>query len=138
TTTGSRSSGSCAREWLGAAAATSMESATRPRRVIVGGMLPARPRGVNAGVGCASWIGSGRSTGRPASTRRTSDSRRSRWPLDSPRPRRGCRVGPGDRVALYLENCPQFAIAHFGTLKAGAITVALNPMHKAHEVGHEL
>jgi acyl-CoA synthetase (AMP-forming)/AMP-acid ligase II len=51
---------------------------------------------------------------------------------------RGRGVGPGDRGALYLENCPQFAIAHFGTLKAGAITVALNPMHKAHEVGHEL
>ena len=29
-------------------------------------------------------------------------------------------IGPGDRVALYLENCPQFAIAHFGALKAGA------------------
>jgi acyl-CoA synthetase (AMP-forming)/AMP-acid ligase II len=51
---------------------------------------------------------------------------------------RGRGVGPGDRVALYLENCPQFAIAHFGALKAGAITVALNPMHKAHEIGHEL
>ena len=51
---------------------------------------------------------------------------------------RGRGLGPGDRVALYLENCPQFAIAHFGALKVGAITVALNPMHKAHELGHEL
>jgi len=51
---------------------------------------------------------------------------------------RGRGVGPGDRVALYLENCPQFAIAHFGALKVGAITVALNPMHKVHELGHEL
>ena len=51
---------------------------------------------------------------------------------------RGRGVGPGDRVALYLENCPQFAVAHFGALKVGAITVALNPMHKAHELGHEL
>ncbi len=51
---------------------------------------------------------------------------------------RGRGVGPGDRVALYLENCPQFAMAHFGALKVGAITVALNPMHKAHELGHEL
>ncbi len=47
-------------------------------------------------------------------------------------------IGPGDRVALYLENCPQFAIAHFGALKAGAITVPLNPMHKAIELQHEL
>src|SRR6185312_1135947 len=51
---------------------------------------------------------------------------------------RGRGVGPGDRVALYLENCPQFAIAHFGALKAGAITVPLNPMHKAIELQHEL
>ena len=51
---------------------------------------------------------------------------------------RGRGVGPGDRVALYLENCPQFAIAHFGALKVGANTVALNPMHKVHELGHEL
>jgi acyl-CoA synthetase (AMP-forming)/AMP-acid ligase II len=51
---------------------------------------------------------------------------------------RGRGLGPGDRVALYLENCPQFAMAHFGALKVGAITVALNPMHKAHELGHEL
>ncbi len=51
---------------------------------------------------------------------------------------RGRGVGPGDRVAFYLENCPQFAVAHFGALKVGAITVALNPMHKAHELGHEL
>jgi acyl-CoA synthetase (AMP-forming)/AMP-acid ligase II len=51
---------------------------------------------------------------------------------------RGRGLGPGDRVALYLENCPQFAIAHFGALKVGAITVALNPMHKTHELGHEL
>jgi acyl-CoA synthetase (AMP-forming)/AMP-acid ligase II len=47
-------------------------------------------------------------------------------------------IGPGDRVALYLENCPQFAIAHFGALKAGAITVPLNAMHKAIELQHEL
>ena len=51
---------------------------------------------------------------------------------------RGRGIGPGDRVALYLENCPQFAIAHFGTLKAGAITVPLNAMHKAIELQHEL
>ncbi len=45
---------------------------------------------------------------------------------------------PGDRVAIYLENCPQFAIAHLGALKAGAINVCLNPMHKAVELTHEL
>jgi acyl-CoA synthetase (AMP-forming)/AMP-acid ligase II len=43
----------------------------------------------------------------------------------------------GDRVAISLENCPQFAIAYFGALKAGAINVCLNPMHKATELTHE-
>src|SRR5208337_1010386 len=47
-------------------------------------------------------------------------------------------LGPGDRVAIFLENCPQFAIAYFGALKAGAINVCLNPMHKAVELAHEL
>ncbi len=44
---------------------------------------------------------------------------------------------PGDRLAILLENCPQFAIAYFGGLKAGAINVCLNPMHKAVELEHE-
>jgi len=45
---------------------------------------------------------------------------------------------PGDRVALFLETCPQFAIAYYAALKAGAINVCLNPMHKAAELEHEL
>jgi acyl-CoA synthetase (AMP-forming)/AMP-acid ligase II len=44
---------------------------------------------------------------------------------------------PGDRVALFLENCPQFAMAYYGALKAGAVNVCLNPMHKATELRHE-
>ena len=43
----------------------------------------------------------------------------------------------GDRVAIFLENSPQFAIAYYGALRAGAIAVCLNPMHKAVELGHE-
>lgn len=46
-------------------------------------------------------------------------------------------VNWGDRVAIFLENCPQFAIAYFGAFKAGAICVCLNPMHKAVELEHE-
>jgi acyl-CoA synthetase (AMP-forming)/AMP-acid ligase II len=46
-------------------------------------------------------------------------------------------VRPGDRVAIYLENCPQFVIAYQGTLRAGGICVCLNPMHKATELLHE-
>ena len=45
---------------------------------------------------------------------------------------------PGDRVAIILENCPQFAIAYFGALKAGGVTVCLSPMHKSAEVHRDL
>src|SRR5437588_4148442 len=48
---------------------------------------------------------------------------------------RGIRAG--DRVAIYLENSPQFTIAYQGTLRAGGIAVCLNPMHKAVELLHE-
>jgi len=44
----------------------------------------------------------------------------------------------GDRVSLYLENCPQFVVAYFGTLKAGGVVVAANPMFKADELLYEL
>src|SRR5688572_15486357 len=37
-------------------------------------------------------------------------------------------VRRGDRVALLLPNCPQFLIAEFGTWKAGAVVVPLNPI----------
>jgi long-chain acyl-CoA synthetase len=43
-------------------------------------------------------------------------------------------VAPGDRVALYLQNVPQFVIALLGTWKAGAIAVSVNPMNKAREL----
>jgi len=46
-------------------------------------------------------------------------------------------ISPGDRVAIFLENSPQFAIAYYGTLRAGGIAVCLNPMHKAVELSHE-
>jgi len=46
-------------------------------------------------------------------------------------------LAPGDRVAIFLENSPQFAIAYYGTLRAGGIAVCLNPMHKAVELVHE-
>jgi long-chain acyl-CoA synthetase len=34
-------------------------------------------------------------------------------------------VAPGDRVGLLLPNSPQFIIAYYGALKAGAVVVAL-------------
>ncbi|MFB0563263.1 MAG: AMP-binding protein [Candidatus Lokiarchaeia archaeon] len=43
-------------------------------------------------------------------------------------------VNKGDRVGLFLENCPQFVIAFYGALRAGAIVVPINPMLKEMEV----
>ncbi|HET9317768.1 MAG TPA: AMP-binding protein [Vicinamibacteria bacterium] len=51
---------------------------------------------------------------------------------------RGHGLAPGDRVALYLENSPQFAIAYMGTLKAGCVNVCLNPMNKSAELQRDL
>ncbi|MFV0475631.1 MAG: AMP-binding protein [Pikeienuella sp.] len=47
-------------------------------------------------------------------------------------------VGPGDRVGVFLGNCPQFAYAFFGILKAGAVHVPVNPMFKEHELIYEI
>jgi fatty-acyl-CoA synthase len=45
----------------------------------------------------------------------------------------GIGIGKGDRVALYLQNSPHFAISFFGILRAGAVVVPLNPMLKGSE-----
>ena len=38
-------------------------------------------------------------------------------------------VGPGDRVAIYLPNCPLYPIALFATLRLGAIVVQVSPLY---------
>jgi long-chain acyl-CoA synthetase len=43
-------------------------------------------------------------------------------------------IATGDRVALYLQNVPQFVVAMVATWKAGAILVPVNPMYKAREL----
>src|SRR5262245_7429306 len=45
---------------------------------------------------------------------------------------------PGDRVALMLPNCPQFLIAFYGALKAGAVVVATNPLYTPRELEYQL
>ena len=47
-------------------------------------------------------------------------------------------VRKGDRVALFLQNSPQFIISFFGALKAGAIAVPCNHMLKERELMYEL
>src|ERR1700753_3434062 len=46
----------------------------------------------------------------------------------------GLGVIAGDRVALYLQDVPQFVIALLATWKAGAVAVPVNPMNKAREL----
>lgn len=43
-------------------------------------------------------------------------------------------IGQGDRVALYLQNVPQFLLAMLAGWKAGATLVSINPMNKAREL----
>ncbi|MBN1627719.1 MAG: AMP-binding protein [Deltaproteobacteria bacterium] len=47
-------------------------------------------------------------------------------------------VRNGDRVALFMQNCPQFVISYFGILRAGCVVVSLNPMFKQAELEYEL
>jgi long-chain acyl-CoA synthetase len=47
-------------------------------------------------------------------------------------------VRKGDRVALYLLNCPQFPIAYFGAVKAGAVVTSISPVYVTPEVKHQL
>jgi fatty-acyl-CoA synthase len=45
-------------------------------------------------------------------------------------------VGAGDRVALYLQNCPQFVVALYAIFRANAVAVPVNPMNRADEFSH--
>lgn len=43
-------------------------------------------------------------------------------------------VTKGDRVALFMQNCPQYLISHYAIQMLGAIVVPLNPMYKEAEL----
>ena len=45
-------------------------------------------------------------------------------------------VKAGDRVALYMQNCPQYAVAYYAILRANAVVVPVNPMNRADEFSH--
>lgn len=47
-------------------------------------------------------------------------------------------VRKGDRVAVFLPNCPQFHIVFFGILKLGAVHVPVSPLSRAFELAYEL
>jgi len=44
----------------------------------------------------------------------------------------------GDRVILFLPNCPQMVIAFYGTLIAGGVAVPTNPLYQERELKHQM
>ncbi len=51
---------------------------------------------------------------------------------------RGLGVGPGDKVAIILPNCPEFVYAFFAPAALGAVIVPLNPVYRQKEIQHIL
>ena len=47
-------------------------------------------------------------------------------------------VQAGDRVAIALPNIPQYPIAFYGALRAGAVVVPTNPLYTERELQHQL
>ena len=47
-------------------------------------------------------------------------------------------VKKGDRVGLFLLNCPQYYIAHYGSWKIGAILCPCSPLFKERELEYQL
>jgi len=47
-----------------------------------------------------------------------------------------CGVRRGDRVAIYLQNSPQFIVGYYAILRADAMVVPINPMLLTKEVEH--
>jgi len=45
---------------------------------------------------------------------------------------------PGDRLAIYAENCPGFVYAYLGGLRAGAIVVTVNVLYRRSDLQHVL
>ena len=45
-------------------------------------------------------------------------------------------VQAGDRVAIFMQNCPQYAAAYYGILRANAVVVPVNPMNRTEEFKH--
>jgi fatty-acyl-CoA synthase len=45
-------------------------------------------------------------------------------------------VQKGDRVLLFMQNCPQFVVAFYAMQRADAVVVPVNPMNRADEFGH--
>ena len=49
-----------------------------------------------------------------------------------------CGVKRGDRVALYMQNSPQYVVGFYAILRADAVVVPINPMNVSAELGYLL
>ncbi len=47
-------------------------------------------------------------------------------------------VTRGERVLIFMPNCPQFIIAYYAALRAGAIIVPANPLYGEQELAYQL
>lgn len=47
-------------------------------------------------------------------------------------------VKKGDPAVLFLNNCPQYVVAHYGIQKIGAIVCPSGLLNKAHELGDQV
>lgn len=47
-------------------------------------------------------------------------------------------IKKGDRVAMFMPNCPQLVISYYGTLRAGGIAVPCNFLYTAKEIQNQL
>ena len=50
----------------------------------------------------------------------------------------GLGVRKGDRVTIFMPNAPQFVIAFYGILRAGAIVVPTNPQYVSRELAYQV
>jgi long-chain acyl-CoA synthetase len=47
-------------------------------------------------------------------------------------------IKPGDRVSVMLPNCPQYVIAYYGVMLAGAVVVQTSPLYVERELKEQL
>jgi long-chain acyl-CoA synthetase len=50
----------------------------------------------------------------------------------------GQGIAKGDRVGVYLPNVPDYLVAYYGGLKAGAIIVNMSPLYSLEELKHQV
>src|SRR6267142_2103999 len=47
-------------------------------------------------------------------------------------------LGSGDRMSLYVPNCPQYEIAFYAASKLGAIACPMNPSYREREIAYQV